>query len=66
MNLSIRDYIKKNFENSDVNELRNSINESVNSKDEVVLPGLGVMFEILWNNSDNKDEILKVINNNIH
>lgn len=66
MNLSIRDYIKKNFKNSDINELRNSINESVNSEDEVVLPGLGVMFEILWNNSDNKNEIIEIINNNIH
>ena len=61
MNISIREHIKKNFKDSSIQDLEDSIKESVNSKDEVVLPGLGVLFEILWKNSNNTDEILNVI-----
>ncbi len=65
MNISIREHIKKNFKDSSIQDLEDSIKESVNSKDEVVLPGLGVLFEILWKNSNNTDEILNVIYNNL-
>ena len=63
MNINIREYIKNNFKESDINELKESILASIESNDEVVLPGLGVLFEVLWNNSSNelKDEILKII-----
>lgn len=63
MNINIREYIKNNFKESDINELKESILASIESNDEVVLPGLGVLFEVLWNNSSNelKDEILKTI-----
>lgn len=62
--MNIREYIKNNFKTID--ELKESIEESVNSKDELVLPGLGVLFEILWNNSNNKDEILNIVFNNMN
>lgn len=65
MNISIREHIKKNFKDSSIQDLEDSIKESVNSKEEVVLPGLGVLFEILWKNSNNTDEILNVIYNNL-
>lgn len=65
MNISIREHIKNNFKNTNIEELRESIEESVNSSDEVVLPGLGVLFEILWKNSDNREFILSTIHNNI-
>lgn len=65
MNISIREHIRKNFKDSSIQDLEDSIKESVNSKDEVVLPGLGVLFEILWKNSNNTDEILNVIYNNL-
>lgn len=65
MNISIREHIKKNFKDSSIQELEDSIKESISSKDEVVLPGLGVLFEILWENSDNTDEILNIIYNNL-
>ncbi len=51
MNVNIRDYIKNNFKDSDELEIKQSIIDSIESNDEVVLPGLGVLFEILWNNS---------------
>ncbi len=67
MQISIRDYIVDNFKNSPIDEIEASINSSIESNEEVVLPGLGVFFEILWNNSDknNKDFILSVLKNNL-
>ena len=59
--MNIREYIKKNFKNSSIEELRESIEESVQSEDEIVLPGMGVLFEILWLNTGNKNDILKTI-----
>lgn len=63
--MSIHDYIIHNFEDCSIDELKESIEDSVSSKEEVVLPGLGVMFSILWKNSDNKDQILNTLFNNI-
>lgn len=63
--MSISGYIINNFKDSDINELRESIVSSIESNDEVVLPGLGVLFEILWNNSSNQDEMLNIILDNI-
>lgn len=65
MNIDIRKHIKKNFKESTKEELESSIVESINSNDEVVLPGLGVLFEILWKNYNNTEELLKTIYNNL-
>ena len=67
MNINIRDYIKNNFKDSNIDELKESIIASTQSNDEVVLPGLGVLFEILWINSSNNEQenIINIIFNNI-
>lgn len=65
MNISIREYIKKNFEDCTLEELKESIEDSVQSDDEVVLPGMGVLFEILWKYSNKKDSILEILHNNL-
>ena len=63
METDIRKSIRANFENSNIDEIRKSIEESIYDRDEITLPGLGVFFEILWNNSDNtkKDYILQTL-----
>ena len=63
MDIDIRKSIINNFKESDIEDIKNSIEESINDKDEITLPGLGVFFEILWNNSDDvkKDYILQTI-----
>ena len=63
MDIDIRKSIINNFENSNIDEIKKSIEESIYDKDEITLPGLGVFFEILWNNSDDtkKDYILQTI-----
>ena len=67
MDIKIRDYIINNFKDSELSELKSSIEESVKNEDEITLPGLGVMFEILWKHSDKimRDEILKILHENM-
>ena len=63
MDIDIRKSIINNFKESDIEEIKNSIIESIQDNDEITLPGLGVFFEILWNNSDDtkKDYILQTL-----
>ena len=63
MNTNIREHIINNFKGDDFNTLRNAIEESVREKDEVTLPGLGVFFELLWENADQelKNNIIEII-----
>lgn len=62
--MEIKDYIIKNFEESTKEEIKETIVESVKSNDEVVLPGMGVLFEIVWKNSDLQDKIIDIIFDN--
>ena len=63
MNIDIRKNILENFKDAELEDIKESIKEAVKDKDEIVLPGLGVLFEILWKNSDDnqKKEILQNI-----
>ena len=67
MNIDIRSHIKSNFKGASTEDIENSINSSIESKDEVILPGLGVFFEIVWENctEDLKNQILNTLLNNI-
>lgn len=61
--MSIRDHIINNFQGDNYETLTKAIDESIASKDEVTLPGLGVFFEIVWENSSQelKNEIIEII-----
>lgn len=63
MNIDIRKSIINNFKESNLEEIKTSIEESIRDNEEITLPGLGVFFEILWNNSDDtkKDYILQTL-----
>lgn len=65
--IDIRKHIKNNFKSATIKDIEDSINSSVKSKDEVILPGLGVFFEILWENCEEsmKNYILEVLVNNM-
>ena len=56
-----------NFKDSEIHDIKKSIDDSIKDKEEITLPGLGVFFEILWNNSDDnkKDYILETIKNSL-
>ena len=65
--MSIRDYIINNFQGDDYDSLQSAINESIESKDEVTLPGMGVFFEIVWQGADQelKNRMLEIIKNRV-
>ena len=52
MNIDIRKNIIDNFKGASTDEIKTSITSSIEEKEEVTLPGLGVFFELLWKNSD--------------
>jgi len=52
-NIDVRKYIINNFKNDGIDEIEISIRESIESKEDDPLIGLGVLFELMWNNSDN-------------
>lgn len=62
-NIDVRKYIISNFKDSDIEEIRSSITDSISSKEDDPLIGLGVLFELLWNNSN--DEERNIILSNI-
>lgn len=60
MDTNIRNYIINNFKDDNKEEIENAIVGSIETKDEVALPGLGVFFELLWESS-NKEEKNKIL-----
>lgn len=67
MNIDIREHIKSNFKGSDIKDIKDSIESSLKENDEITLPGMGVFFEILWQNTDEsgKDFILNILKNSL-
>lgn len=61
MDTDIRKYIKNNLKDSSIEEIEETVISSVTSNDEVVLPGLGVLFEMVWNNINDNDK-QKILN----
>ncbi len=55
-NIDIRKYIINNFKNDSILEIRESIDSSILSCDDDPLIGLGVLFEVMWNNSSEKEK----------
>ena len=62
-NIDIRKYIINNFKEDSIDSIEQSITSSIESKSEDPLIGLGVLFELMWNNSSNqiKNNILSSI-----
>ena len=69
-NIDIRKYIIDNFKDENEEKIRDSIETTIKYKDEDALIGLGVLFELLWNNLDEEEKnnhinlISKSIKNN--
>ena len=61
MNIDIRESIIDNFKGASSDEIKASIESSIEEKDEVTLPGIGVFFELLWESS-NDDEKSFILN----
>lgn len=65
--MSIRQHIINNFQGDDHDSLQSAINESIESNDEVTLPGMGVFFEIVWQGADQelKNKMLEIIQDRV-
>ena len=61
-NIDIRKYIIENFKDDNEEKIRDSIETTINAKDEDALIGLGVLFELLWNKL-NEEEKQNNLNN---
>lgn len=56
-NIDIRKYIVENFKDDSINDIRSSIDKSINLHEDEPLIGLGVFFELLWNVSDEETKL---------
>lgn len=63
MNLNLRNAVIHNVTGNTQSELENTIVDAIHSGEEKMLPGLGVLFEVIWNNSseDEKKEMLTTL-----
>lgn len=67
MNISIRSHVLNNFKDASIDDIKQSIEDSVSDKDEITLPGLGVFFEVLWDSIENseKEKIVNTLYNKL-
>lgn len=66
--MSIKDYIIQNFKNDNLETIEKAIDDSVNEYNEDTLPGLGIFFMLVWENSnkEEKNTILEKIKSNLN
>lgn len=66
--MNIKDYIIKNFKDDNIETIEKAIDESVNEYNEDTLPGLGIFFMLVWENSnkEEKNTILEKIKSNLN
>lgn len=50
--LNLRQAIMYKMQGSDANAVKETITDAISSGQEKTLPGLGVLFELLWQHSD--------------
>ena len=67
MNLDIRTNVINKMKNDKEQDIIKTLNESVITNDELILPGLGVMLELFWNklNDNERMNIANIIKNSI-
>ncbi|WP_160722110.1 small acid-soluble spore protein SspI [Bacillus sp. USDA818B3_A] len=63
MNLNLRNAILHNVSGNSQDQLEDTIVDAIQSGEEKMLPGLGVLFEVIWKNSseDEKKEMLDTL-----
>lgn len=62
MDFDLRAAILNNIKGSSEEQLKETIVDAIQSGEEKMLPGLGVLFEVLWNNSDKQEQELVLKN----
>ncbi|KZZ85922.1 MULTISPECIES: small acid-soluble spore protein SspI [Bacillaceae] len=67
MNLNLRNAVLHNVTGNSQDELEHTIVDAIQSGEEKMLPGLGVLFEVIWQHADNteKQEMLETLENGL-
>jgi small acid-soluble spore protein I (minor) len=67
ININLRQAVIQRVQNKSMDELHEVIDDSIGGEDRV-LPGLGVLFEIMWENSDQQiqDGLIKTLQDHLH
>jgi len=67
MNLNLRNAIIHNVTGNSQSELKDTIVDAIQNGEEKMLPGLGVLFEIIWKNSSEQEqqEMLQTLENGV-
>jgi small acid-soluble spore protein I (minor) len=67
MNLNLRNAIIHNVAGNSQDELEDTIVDAIQNGEEKMLPGLGVLFEVIWKNSseEEKKEMLATLENGL-
>lgn len=55
MNINLRHAVIQNVSDNDQAQLRDTIVEAIQRGEEKLLPGLGVLFEVIWKNADEQN-----------
>jgi len=68
LNFNIRGAILHNLKKMSENELTKMIQDSIQQGDEKFLPGLGVLFELVWNHSEpnQREQIIQLLHDQIN
>ncbi|MTH52902.1 small acid-soluble spore protein SspI [Bacillus mangrovi] len=63
MNLNLRNAVLHNVTGNSQDELEHTIVDAIQSGEEKMLPGLGVLFEVIWQHADTseKQEMLQTL-----
>ncbi|MBT2666198.1 small acid-soluble spore protein SspI [Bacillus sp. ISL-4] len=63
MNLNLRNAIIQNVSGNSQEQLEDTIVDAIQNGEEKMLPGLGVLFEVIWQNSSEqeKQEMITVL-----
>lgn len=56
MNLNLRNAILHNVSGNSQDELKDTIVDAIQTGEEKMLPGLGVLFEVIWQNSSETEK----------
>jgi len=67
MNLDLRQAVLSNIKNQSEEQLKDMVESAIEESEEKTLPGLGVIFEVIWRHTDGKtkEEMIEVLHNNI-
>ncbi|MBS4199924.1 small acid-soluble spore protein SspI [Bacillus sp. FJAT-49732] len=56
MDINLRNAVIHNVSGNSQSQLRDTIVDAIQRGEEKLLPGLGVLFEVIWQNADNQEQ----------